>query len=133
MDDDDGELARIRARLAQELSKKFAETTEVVTLTDANFDATLDKGIVCVDFWAPWCGPCKAMTPAFVAAARELSGRATLGKLNVDDNPRTARRFDVRSIPTMIVFRRGRAVDTVVGALPQREIVERVRRWVSDS
>ena len=96
-----------------------------VELTDANFDAVTTKTElpVVVDFWAPWCGPCRMMAPAFSQAAGQLKGRALLVKVNSDDNPRTAGRFGIRSIPTMVRLDRGREVRRVSGAVPAAQIV----------
>jgi thioredoxin 2 len=96
-----------------------------VELTDANFDAYVAaSGLpVVVDFWAPWCGPCRTMAPQFAQAAAQLKGRAVLVKVNSDDNPRTAARFAIRSIPTLVKLASGREVARVSGAQPAGQIV----------
>ena len=97
-----------------------------VELSDANFDkvvAASDLPVV-VDFWAPWCGPCRQMAPQFEQAARTLKGKALFVKLNSDDNPRTSERFSVRSIPTLIKLQRGNEVARVAGARPAGQIVQ---------
>ena len=97
-----------------------------VELNDANFDkvvAASDLPVV-VDFWAPWCGPCRQMAPQFEQAARTLKGKAVFVKLNSDDNPRTAARFGVRSIPTLVKLQRGDEVARVAGARPAGQIVQ---------
>ena len=96
-----------------------------VELTDANFDAVTagTELPVVVDFWAPWCGPCRAMAPQFESAASSLRGRALLVKVNSDDNPGAAARFGIRSIPTLVRLQGGREVARQSGALPAAQIV----------
>ena len=100
-----------------------------VELSDANFDAVTSKTElpVVVDFWAPWCGPCRMMAPHFEQAARQLKGRALFVKLNSDDNPRAASRFAIRSIPTMVMLRSGAEAKRMSGALQAGQIVS----WVT--
>jgi thioredoxin len=90
----------------------------ISTLTDTTFDETIGSAteIVVVDFWAEWCGPCKMIAPILEEIADEHAGKLTVAKLNVDDNPDIARRFDVMSIPTLIVFKDGSAQKRLVGA-----------------
>jgi thioredoxin 2 len=97
-----------------------------VALTDADFDQVVSRSDlpVVVDFWAPWCGPCRQMAPQFEQAAKSLKGRALLVKVNSDDNPRTASRFGIRSIPTLLKLDRGREVARVAGARPAAQIVQ---------
>ncbi|MFM7849636.1 MAG: thioredoxin TrxC [Rubrivivax sp.] len=96
-----------------------------VELTDANFEAVVGKTDlpVVVDFWAPWCGPCRMMAPAFEQAAALLKGRALLVKVNSDDNPLTASRFAIRSIPTLVKLDHGRELSRRTGALLAGQIV----------
>jgi len=97
-----------------------------VELSDANFDQVVERSDlpVVVDFWAPWCGPCRQMAPQFEQAAGSLKGRALLVKVNSDDNPRTASRFGIRSIPTLVKLDHGREVARVAGARPAGQIVQ---------
>jgi len=95
-------------------------------LDDARFDtlvAATDLPVV-VDFWAPWCGPCRTMAPQFNAAAQSLRGRALLVKVNSDENPGLASRFGIRSIPTLLKLERGREVSRASGAMPAAQIVQ---------
>ena len=97
-----------------------------VELSDANFDKVVGASDlpVVVDFWAPWCGPCRQMAPQFERAAQTLKGRALMVKVNSDDNPRVASRFGIRSIPTLVKLQRGQEVARVAGARPAGQIVQ---------
>jgi thioredoxin 2 len=99
-------------------------------VTDASFAQDVERSPlpVLVDAWAPWCGPCHMIAPVIDQLATELAGRVRVVKLNVDDNPRTAARFDLRSIPTLLVLRDGREVDRLVGVQPKQEIARRLER-----
>jgi len=99
-------------------------------VTDASFAQDVERSPVpvLVDAWAPWCGPCHMIAPVIDQLAAELAGRVRVVKLNVDDNPRTAARFDLRSIPTLLVLKDGREVDRLVGVQPKQEIARRLER-----
>jgi thioredoxin 2 len=101
-----------------------------LTVTDATFAADVERSSlpVLVDAWAPWCGPCRMVGPIVEELATELAGTVRVAKLNVDENPATAARFEVRSIPTLLVMVNGREVDRIVGALPKNAIRERLQR-----
>jgi thioredoxin 2 len=102
-------------------------------VTDASFSADVERSPlpVLVDAWAPWCGPCRMIAPVVEELATEMVGRVRVVKLNVDDNPRTAARFNLRSIPTLLVIREGREVDRLVGVQPKHEIVRRIERAIT--
>jgi thioredoxin len=106
--------------------------TSILHLTEDTFDETIKnaKGPVLVDFWAAWCGPCKAIAPYLDQIAGEMEGRATVAKVNVDENGDLSARFGVRSIPTLLVFKDGRVVDQTVGALPKDMIKSFVAKHV---
>ncbi|WP_270166391.1 thioredoxin [Paenibacillus sp. SYP-B4298] len=86
-----------------------------VVLTKDNFNSSIESGVTLVDFWAPWCGPCKMQLPIVEELAGELAGQATIGKINVDEEPELASQFGVMSIPTLILFKDGQPVDKMVG------------------
>lgn len=102
-----------------------------VTLSDATFDEFVRNSAhpVLVDFWAPWCGPCRAVAPTVERLAQEFAGRAVVAKLNVDDNPRTARRFGITSIPALYIFRNGQVVERLIGAQPYSALRQALSRY----
>ena len=106
--------------------------THPVELTPANFEAMITKNDipVVVDFWAPWCGPCRMMAPAFEEAARSFPLKARFAKVNTEEYPQLAQPFGIRGIPTMIVFKHGRELDRVSGALQTPQIVQWVSQFV---
>jgi len=91
-----------------------------VELTDSNFQTETAEGLTLVDFWAPWCGPCRIIAPVIEELAGQYEGRVKVAKLNVDDNPVTQGQFRVMSIPTMILFQNGQPIEGMVGAQPKR-------------
>jgi thioredoxin 2 len=101
-----------------------------VTVTDATFADQVERAPVpvVVDMWAPWCGPCRMVAPIIDELAAEMAGRIRFAKVNVDENPATASRFSVRSIPTLLVIRDGREVDRIVGVQPKAEIARRLEK-----
>ena len=105
---------------------------EILTLSDATFDETIagSDTPVLVDFWAEWCGPCKMIAPTLAEIATEQKGKLAIGKLNVDDNPDTARRFDVMSIPTLLVFKDGQQVKRLVGAKGKGQLLQDLAEFI---
>lgn len=104
---------------------------DLVQVTDANFAEIVEgsgKAFV-LDFWAPWCGPCRMMEPVLKEVAAENDG-ITVGKLNVDENPAVATRFDILSIPTLLVFKDGAVVKKLVGAMPKKKLVDELSAWL---
>ena len=107
-------------------------SNDVVTLQDGTFEQEVLKSEtpVLVDFWAVWCGPCKAIAPTVDEIAREYKGKLKVGKVDVDHAQQTAQRFGIRSIPTLLIFKGGRVVDTIVGAVPKSKLVDAVSKVV---
>jgi thioredoxin 1 len=103
-----------------------------VEVTDATFASEIEQssGLVLVDFWATWCGPCQVVAPVLDQLAGEYAGRARVAKLDVDSNQRTAMRFNVRSIPSILFFKNGRHVDTVVGAVPKPVLEGKIKQHI---
>jgi len=99
-----------------------------IQLTDQNFDETLAQHpeVLMVDFWAEWCGPCRAIAPVLDDLARESGGRVTLAKVNVDENPGLAARYGIRSIPTVLFVKQGKVADQVIGAVAKAKIKEKL-------
>jgi thioredoxin 2 len=123
-------LAPICGRCASSLSL----SAEPLMVSEGTFAELVERSPlpVLVDFWAEWCGPCRMLAPAIEQLASELDGRARLAKLNIDENPRLASRFNVRSIPTMIIFKDGREVDRLVGLLGKGQIRQKLEVWLGD-
>jgi thioredoxin 1 len=97
------------------------DVAETIGLTEQNFDEALvaTEGLVMVDFWAQWCGPCRAIAPVLEELAEASAGRVRLMKVNVDESPALAARYEIRSIPTILFFKKGTLVDRVIGAAPK--------------
>jgi len=111
----------------------MADNKVVRTFTDAAFASEVEQaqGLTVVDFWAAWCGPCRMLAPVVEQVAAEVDGRAVVGKLDVDANPQTARRYGVRSIPSVLFFRDGVLVDTIVGVVPKPVLARKVEEHLT--
>ena len=134
------ELEAIKHKKLAELQKEAATKammstiSEPIGLTDSNFANEISKfPIMLVDFWAPWCGPCRMVSPIIEQLSREYSGKVAFGKVNVDENQRIAASFGIQSIPTLMIFRNGKAVDVMVGALPKAQIEMKLKQQISSN
>ncbi len=128
------ELEILRKKKLEELRKRYMEGEKQETpdkpleVNDANFEEIIIKHKnVAIDCWAPWCGPCLMIAPVIEELAKELKGKVVFGKLNVDENQRTATRFNIMSIPTILLFKDGKLVDRIIGAMPKEFIVEKLK------
>jgi thioredoxin 1 len=131
----DDELEAIKHKKLAELQKEAAtkammsSITEPIVLTDSNFASEVAKyPIMLVDFWAPWCGPCRMVSPIIEQLSREYSGRVAFGKVNVDENQRIAASFGIQSIPTLVIFKGSKAVDIILGAMPKAQIEMKLKQ-----
>lgn len=104
-----------------------------IEVTDANFESEVlksDKPVL-VDFWAEWCGPCRMIAPIVEEIAKEYNGTLKVGKMDVDANPQVSMQFGIRSIPTLLIFKGGRVVDQVIGAVPKRVLTEKLSKHLN--
>lgn len=106
---------------------------QTVTVTDATFEQEVlqAKGLVMVDFWAEWCGPCRMIAPTLDALADAYAGQVKVAKVDVDSNPRSAMSFNIRSIPAVLVFKDGKHVDTLVGAMPRPAYEQKIAQHLA--
>jgi thioredoxin 1 len=111
----------------------MAKDLKYVTLTENNFrnEVLESSKPVLVDFWASWCGPCHIIAPAIEELASDYDGQATVGKLNVDEQPGIAQQYGIQSIPSVLFFHDGKVVDQVVGAVPKKALAEKLNRLVT--
>ncbi|EGQ22403.1 thioredoxin [Mammaliicoccus sciuri] len=100
----------------------------IINATDANFAENVKEGVVLVDFWAPWCGPCKMIAPVLEELSGEVEGKANIVKVNVDDNQATASQFGIMSIPTLLLFKDGEVAEKVVGFQPKEALAQLVEK-----
>jgi thioredoxin len=128
------ELESIKQKRMQELKQSLEQKqypSSPVTITDASFDEFVSKySLVLVDCWAPWCGPCRMLSPVLDEMATEMQGKVVFGKLNVDDDKMTAVKFGITSIPAMLIFKEGKFVDKLIGAVPKQNIVQKLQPYM---
>ena len=105
---------------------------KVKTLTDADFETSVQEGVVLVDFWAPWCAPCRRIAPTVDQLAEDYDGRVTVAKVNIDENPSTPNRFFVRGIPTLLLFKDGDLKETIVGLANKDDLVRVIDKHLSE-
>ena len=135
MVDDDEEMKRIEQEKMAEMARKALEKDEKqsfdkpITVTDATFKETVKNNAkVVVDCWAPWCGPCRMVGPVVEELAKDYCGKILFGKLNVDENCEVSAEYQIMSIPTLLVFKEGKLVDRIVGAMPRPMLEQRITR-----
>jgi thioredoxin 1 len=139
VDKEDEDLEKIKRRRLEEMMKSVSEknvnkpplqaSNEPVDLTDATFNKFVeDNHLSVIDCWAPWCGPCRFVTPVVEELARDYVGKISFGKLNVDNNQRVAAQYGIMSIPTLLVFKDRKLVDQIVGAMPRQMLEPRITR-----
>jgi thioredoxin 1 len=136
----DDELEAIKQKKLAELQKEAATRAsmsalkEPIVLTDSNFAREIrEYPLMIVDFWAPWCGPCRIVSPIIEQLAREYSGRVAFGKVNVDENQRIAGSFGIQSIPALMIFKGGKTVDVMIGAMPKAQIEMKLKQHLSNN
>jgi len=112
-------------------SNAGSETSEhTLIITDANFEKTIAKGVTLIDFWAPWCAPCRIQGPIINELANEMMGKAQIGKLDVDQNKRIATKLSIRSIPTILVFKEGEIVKQLVGVKSKSVLTKEIEKFL---
>jgi thioredoxin 1 len=137
---DDKEIEAIKQRKMIELQNiaatklSMSNIRKPIILTDLNFKREVSKyPIVLIDFWAPWCGPCRIVSPIIKQLASEYAGTVVFGNLNIDENQMVATSFGIKSIPTMMILKDGRVVDVLVGALPKGQIQMKIKQHLTGS
>jgi len=138
---EDEELEKIRAKKLEEMLGRASKgeekeatkqnLAEPVVVTDASFnDFIKNHPVVVVDCWAPWCPPCRMIAPIVEELARDYAGKVVFGKLNVDENQKTAGEYGIMSIPTMLVFKDGKIVDRIIGAMPRKALESKITQHI---
>ena len=138
---EDEELEKIRAKKLEEMLGRASKgeekeatkqnLAEPIVVTDANFnDFIQNHPVVVVDCWAPWCPPCRMIAPIIKELAKDYAGKIVFGKLNVDENQKTAGKYGIMSIPTMLVFKDGKIADRIVGAMPRKALESKITQHI---
>ena len=114
-------------------ARRRKNMSQAMAVTDASFEAEVEKhdGLVVVDFWATWCGPCRMIAPVLDQLAKDFDGKVKIAKVDVDANQKSAMRFNVRSIPMLLFFKGGKVVDQIVGAVPRQTIEAKLKQHVA--
>lgn len=122
-----------RVKQAREIMNNTptGESSCLITLTDENFHETVARGLTLVDFWAPWCAPCRIIGPIVSDLSIQFEGKLKVGKLNVDDNRGTASKYSIRSIPTLILFRDGKIAEQIVGLRPKSAFEKLIQKHLA--
>ncbi len=136
--EEDKELERIRRAKLQEIIKKSRASekegmvlNKPIEVTDVTFKEIIENHpLVVVDCWAPWCGPCHMVAPVIEELSRDYAGRILFGKLNVDENPQVSMQYEIMSIPTLLVFKNGKLVDKIIGALSKQMLEPKITRYL---
>jgi len=136
--DGNEELKRIREKKLKELINRARKAemkstfpSEPIVLTDNSFNEVVkNQSLVVIDCWAPWCGPCNIVAPVIEELARDYRGKIVFGKLNVDDNRDTALRYQIMSIPTLLIFKNGKLADRIIGAMPRSLLEPKITRYL---
>jgi thioredoxin 1 len=135
--DEDMELERIKQAKLQKMIKSAAPEkrgtafNKPVEMTDATFKEMIQNhSLVVVDCWAPWCGPCHVVAPVIEELSRDYAGKILFGKLNVDENREVSTQYEIMSIPTLLVFKNGKLVDTIIGAIPRQMLEPKIARYL---
>ena len=134
----DDELEEIKKKKMEQLKKhyKFGGKSmnnmpdSTLKITDADFDDFVKKyNTIVIDCWAPWCGPCRIVGPVIDELAKEMQGKIVFGKLNVDENQKTSMKYQIMSIPTMLIFKNGNLIDKLIGAIPKDQLKQKLESY----
>jgi thioredoxin 1 len=130
---EDEELEKIKQRKMRELAIRNSGTekptsNKPIEINDATFEEVIKNPLVVVDCWAPWCGPCRMVAPVVEEMARDYAGKILFGKLNVDENQKVPAQHQIMSIPTLLVFKEGKLVDRIVGAMPRQMLEPKITK-----